>query len=872
MALQVGELFAKITGDDSPINRTVDGVEKRFNGLANQLTNTGKALEGAGKAITTKIGLPIAAFATLSAKTFINFNDGMREVQALSGATGEEFELLTETAKDLGANTKFSASEAAEGMKFLALAGFETGQIVDAMPGILDLAAASGENLALVSDIVSDGLSAFGLEAKDASKFADVLAKASSSSNTSVAQLGESFKFAAPVAASFGASVEETAAVIGIMANSGIKASQAGTTLRSAFLRLSDPPKEAKEALEDLNVQTANAQGEMLPLSNIIGQLSGKFSGLTEQQRLQAASSIFGTTAVSGMLKVIEAGEGGILEFQKALENSEGTAAEMAKVMEGGLGGAVRTLGSTFEAVRIEVGERLEPILIRIVEVAKSLLRGFLNLDDGVKNVIFTVGGLAALLGPLLLVIGKIVTTLGSMAPAATGAAASVGPLKGLFAALTGPVGLVIIAIGALTAVFVKLMKDNEEFRETMLGIWRNIQESLTGIFNAIRDVITVVFNGIRAFWKEWGEDTTNLFISVFESLGVIIDSALKVVTAIFHLFATIFTQDWDTAWASVKLIFVAVWDAIKSILKVALDLILTLFRTNTQEVLEAVKKGYESIKESISKSMNNIKESISKILRNIKNTFENIFNSIRESVGNIIKSMKEIIDSVMNTIKSLISNILDAIKEVFRIIWGDIAELTINFVETAEEVIRVAWDGIKTYIENVLELMVKIFDVFWGFIFEIVKTTLELMEDITGIKFTEVLKLAERLKDAFIDVFNRIKSNVLRIWNGLVSAIVNKINRLVKSISGLFSKIAGFSKGVGKIVEDTVNVRNPSPADRGGGGNSPSPSSTRDRMGLNSDGGTRNTYNTNVTINTRSPRETFNEIKNLDTDLRVIP
>lgn len=872
MALQVGELFAKITGDDSPINRTVDGVEKRFNGLAGQLTNTGKVLEGAGKAITTKIGLPIAAFATLSAKTFINFNDGMREVQALSGATGEEFELLTETAKDLGANTKFSASEAAEGMKFLALAGFETGQIVDAMPGILDLAAASGENLALVSDIVSDGLSAFGLEAKDASKFADVLAKASSSSNTSVAQLGESFKFAAPVAASFGSSVEETAAVIGIMANSGIKASQAGTTLRSAFLRLSDPPKEAKEALEDLNIQTANAQGEMLPLSNIVGQLGDKFSGLTEQQKLQAASSIFGTTAVSGMLKVIEAGEGGILEFQKALENSEGTAAEMAEVMEGGLGGAVRTLGSTFEAVRIEVGERLEPVLVRIVELAKSLLRGFLNLDDGVKNVIFTVGGLAALLGPLLLIIGKIVTTLGSMAPAATGAAASVGPLKGLFAALTGPVGLVIIAIGALTATFIKLMQDNEEFRETMLGIWRSIQASLSGIFSAIKEVAMIIFNDLRLFWKNWGETITNLFISVFEALGNIIDASLKVITGIFHLFVSIFTEDWETAWNSILLIATGILDALKNVFKIALDLILALFKTNTADVWEATKKGYTNVKESAAKIMKSMGETISNLLDSIKESFVSAFKSIRESVSNIINSVKETISSVMDTISQTISNILSAIEESFINAWTAILEYIETVFGLITDLFNLVWSGIVTYIENVLGLMLKMFETSWNTIFKIVETALTLLEDITGIKFTEILDLAERLKDAFIDVFNRIKSNVLRIWNGLVSAIVNKINRLVKSISGLFSKIAGFSKGVGKIVEDTVNVRNPSPTDRGGGGNSPSPSSTRDRMGVDSNGGTRNTYNTNVTINTRSPRETFNEIKNLDTDLRVIP
>lgn len=304
-----------------------------------------------------------------------SFEAGMSEVQAISGASGKDLEKLSAKAKQMGATTKFSATESATALKYMAMAGWKTNQMVSGLSGVMNLAAASGEDLGTVSDIVTDSMTAFGLKAKDSGHFADVLAKASSSSNTNVAMMGETFKYVAPLAGSMKYSIEDTATAIGLMANAGIKGSQAGTSLRSIITRLVKPPKDAATALNALGISTTKADGSMKPLRETMAELREKFSGLTESQKASYASSIAGQEAMSGLLAIVNASDSDFNKLQKAIDNSSGAAKKQADIMNNNLQGALYDLGSAAEAVGIGIYEDIKTPLTKAVGVGTKQLR-----------------------------------------------------------------------------------------------------------------------------------------------------------------------------------------------------------------------------------------------------------------------------------------------------------------------------------------------------------------------------------------------------------------------------------------------------------------------------------------------------------------
>lgn len=305
-----------------------------------------------------------------------SFEAGMSEVQAISGASGKDLQALTNKAKEMGATTKFSATQSAEALKYMAMAGWKTNDMVDGLGGVMNLAAASGEDLGTVSDIVTDALTAFGLQAKDSGHFADVLAKASSNSNTNVSMMGETFKYVAPLAGSMKYSVEDTATAIGLMANAGIKGSQAGTSLRSMLTRLVKPPKEAAEAMSALGISVTKSDGSMKPLRETMAELREKFSGLTESQKASYASSIAGQEAMSGLLAIVNASDKDFDKLTKAIDNSSGAAKKQADTMNQNLQGALYELGSAAESLGIEMYEHIKKPLTKAVNFGATKVRG----------------------------------------------------------------------------------------------------------------------------------------------------------------------------------------------------------------------------------------------------------------------------------------------------------------------------------------------------------------------------------------------------------------------------------------------------------------------------------------------------------------
>ena len=383
--------------------------------IGNKFSGVGKSLTTAGKKLSTVVTAPVVGLGAASIKTTADFESAMSKVSAISGATGNDLDTLSKKAKEMGAKTKFSATESAEAFTYMAMAGWKTEDMIDGIDGIMSLAAADGLDLATTSDIVTDALTAFGLSAEDSGHFADVLAKASSSANTNVSMLGESFKYVAPVAGSLGYSAEDTAIALGLMANAGIKGSQAGTALRGSISRLVKPTGDAAAMMDKYGISLTNADGTMKPLGEVMDELREKLGGLSESEQAQAATTLFGQEAMSGMLAIINASDSDYKNLTDSIYNAEGAAQKMADVQLDNLSGQITILKSALEGAAIQIGELLLPYVKDFVQWIQNLIDKFNSLSPEQQNFIVKIALMAAVIGPILLIIGKLTSGIGNL-------------------------------------------------------------------------------------------------------------------------------------------------------------------------------------------------------------------------------------------------------------------------------------------------------------------------------------------------------------------------------------------------------------------------------------------------------------------------
>lgn len=469
---------------------------QKMKSVSEQAKAVGKGLSDAGKTMTAGLTVPIAGIAAAAINLGDEFEAQMSRVKAISGATGKDFDALTAQAKQLGQDTAFSASEAAEGMENLASAGFGTKEIMAAMPGMLDLAASSGEDLATSSDIAASTLRGFGLAADQAGHVADVLAKNAADTNAAVADTGEAMKYIAPVAQNAGWSLEQVTAAIGEMANAGIKGEQAGTTLRGALTSLMNPSKEQADAMKAIGFSAYDAQGKMKPLSQIIGELGTKTKGLTNEQRDNAIATIMGTNSLSGMQVLLKDGRGNLDTLTASLKKSDGAAKSMANTMQGNTKGAIEQMKGSLETAAITVQEKLAPSITRAANAVQELANKFAQLSPAQQDMIIKGAAIVAIVGPIVLLMGKMISGIGSIAGAistltgaiavvATGAEAATPAVAGLASAIkfmTGPIGLTILAITAVVTAFVLLWNNCEGFRNFWIGLWNSIKSAAQAV------------------------------------------------------------------------------------------------------------------------------------------------------------------------------------------------------------------------------------------------------------------------------------------------------------------------------------------------------------------------------------------------------
>ena len=647
---EIVETEQRLRSLEEQANQSATALQK-IGATGEKLQTVGNKISSVGQKLLPVTGV-VTGLGTAAVKTAADFDSALSKVAAVSGATGSDFDKLRDKAREMGAKTKFSATEAADAMNYMAMAGWKTEDMLSGIEGVMYLAAASGEDLATTSDIVTDALTAFGLTAADSGHFADVLAAASSNANTNVSMMGETFKYCAPVAGALGFSVEDTAEAIGLMGNAGIKASQAGTSMRSIMTNLTGDVKLSGAAIGDVTIATTNADGSMRSLSAILADCRMAFGRMTEAEKANNAETLVGKNAMSGFLALMNAAPEDIAKVSGAVNNCKDAAKNMADTMQDNLEGQLTILKSQLQELAISFGDLLMPAVRSIVSGLQGMVDVLNAMPDGVKRVIMIVALLAAALGPVLIIIGKTLSAIGTIMTWAPKLAGAISTVKGAFAALSAtmmanPIAIVIAAIAALVAAFIYLWNTNEEFRQFWIRLWNEIKEVAVQVWTAVSQFLVSAWNGIR-----------NTAVAVWNGIRDFFSGLWAGIKTLFTTVVTAISTFLVGAWNGIRATVMTVWNAISAF-------------------LGSVWNGIKSV---ITNVVNGIRNTVSGAFHamwsGIRSTISGIYNTIRDGLGNAVNYITglasagwrwgaDIINGIVNGIRSCIGAVANAVTDV---------------------------------------------------------------------------------------------------------------------------------------------------------------------------------------------------------------
>lgn len=744
--------------------------------ISTAMQTVGTSMSKAGTTLTKSVTVPLAAVGGLAVKTAADFDTSMSKVEAISGATADKMVDLKNKAIEMGAKTKFSAKESADAFTYMAMAGWDADQMIAGISGVMNLAAASGEDLAMTSDIVTDALTAFGMEAGDASRFADILAKASSSANTNVSMLGESFKYVAPVAGALGMTVEDTSVALALMANSGIKASQAGTSLRSALTNMVKPTDQMKKVMNDLGIEVTNSDGSMKSLKEIMDILRGTFGNLTEAEQANAAATLFGKTAMSGMLAIINSSDKDYRELTEAIYGSKDAAEDMANTMMDNLNGAITLLKSAIESLLIKIGTAMTPVIREWAEALTKVVEWLNTLSDEQIQHIVKIAAVIAAIGPLLIIIGKVISAIGTIITAIKGigtAITMIGPVfEGLMSiggaifagiqAIAGfvtgtlipailaidPVILIIIAaIGALIAIGVQVYKHWDELKEKAKETFdnisskveeakENIKQSIDNLIANGREALENAKENISTFFKNIWDDVTTFFSGLGEKFMSFYESAKSKLEAAFSYISSSVIGFFNDILGKLSQFFSDFSAGFQSLLSKAQELFTTL---------------KNSVADLFSKLMSTMSEAFSGIMNTLSTFVGNAYNAISSFVGNMLNKAQELASKFGSTIMNGIKSLASDIPNLFSGILSSFDKMIDAFINVGKNLMTALWNGFKAVFPNLAK---------W-------------IED-------NLKKITEPIK--------KITDSVSSLFSGISSVL----GGVKDTVSGLFGKITG--------------------------------------------------------------------------------
>ena len=698
---------------ETQANQSATAVQK-IAATGEKFKTVGDNISSAGQKLLP-VTAGVTALGTASVTTAANFESSMSQVQATMGITKDAMstvngqsvntmDTLSKLAKKMGAETAFSASECAEALNYLALAGYDTQQMCDTLPTVLNLAAAGDIALADASDMVTDAMSALGMGVDEAETMVDQMAKTASTTNTSVAQLGEGILTIGATAKSIKGGTAELNTALGILANNGIKGAEGGTHLRNIILSLQNPTDKAAAQMEALGLSVYDSEGNMRSMNDILGDLNKSMDGMTSAEKSNIISTIFNKTDLSSVNALL-ANTGETWDsLQKSITDSGGAAQQMADTQLDNLQGQITILKSALEGLAISFGELLMPAIKQIVGWVQKFVDWLNGLSEGTKKTVVTIALLAAALGPVLIVIGKVISAVGTIMTIVPKIAGVINTVKGAFAALNttmlaNPIVLIIAAIAALVAAFIYLWNNCDGFRQFWIDLWENVKQ-----------VAITVWNAIKAFFSQVWEAIKTIFSTVFEVIKTLVTTYFNlyktIIETVFNVIKTVIT----TIWNAIKGVFTTVFNVIKTLVttyfniyKTIIQTVLTVIRTVITTVWNTIKTVIttvlNAIKTIFSTVWNAIKTIISAVVSGIKGLITGDFTAVKNSITTIMNTIKSTISTIWNTIKSTISTVLGAIKGAVTSVFNGIVNAVKGAMGNVLNAVKSGFSNVKSHI-----------------------------------------------------------------------------------------------------------------------------------------------------------------------------
>ncbi len=771
-----------------------------------------------------------------------NFTSTMSEVSAISGATGEDFEKLEACAREYGATTVFSASNAAEALKYMSLAGWDADQSTSALGGVLNLAAASGMELGAASDMVTDYLSAFAMEAGDAAYFADLLSYAQSHSNTTAEALGEAYKNCAANLNAAGQDVETVTSLLEGMANQGYKGSEAGTAMAAIMRDITNGMKDGAIKIGETSVAVMDAQGNFRDLTDILTEVEAATNGMGDAERAVALSSTFTADSTKGLNLILNEGMDNIAGYEEELRGASGSAEEMANIMNDNLSGDVAAMNSAFEELGLKIYDALE----------SKLRAGVQFITNGVIPAIEWLGGHIPEVTIAVSSLGAVIAAM-NWGTISSKIAMVKGALVKLAAALGGvslPAIAIIAVITAVALAFTNLWKNNEEFRNKITAIWDGIKakfdefgQGIVDRLNALGFEFEDITEVMKAVWDGFCEVLAPIFEGVFQQISNILNEALDILTGLFDIFAGIFTGDWDMVWQGVQEVFGAVWDFVVatfenwiSTFTSLADTVLGWFGTDWETVWTNVKTFFSDTWNAISSFfsgiltgiktfftdtwnaivsffsgiLSGIYSSVTGTMTEIHDTFTNIWDSITGFLSGAWETIKNIVTVGIMAVKEIISAAFQIITLPFQFIWENCKDTVLSIWETIKSVIGEKIDAVKEKITTVTTAISNVASAAWNAISSTASSLWEGIKGTIGSKIDAAKEKVGTATSAITSVassaWSSVSSTASSLWNTISSTVSSKISAASSAVSSATSTITSVASSAWSSVSSTAS------------------------------------------------------------------
>ena len=717
-------------------DKGIRDAEREFKSLSDTIKKAGSGISSAGQTLTRNLTVPIVGMGAAIIATSGNFEAGMNRVRAVSGATGDDFEALREQAKMLGRTTQYSATQAADAMGFLAMAGFDVDEILGALPNTLNLAAAAQIDLGTAADITSNIMSGYGIQVEDLAAANDALVKTFTSTNTTLEMLGESFVYAGPVASAAGIQFEEAAAAIGLMGNAGIQGSMAGTSLRGAITRLLTPSNEAKDIMKELGLNVLDAEGNLVSMEEIVRQLES--SGASTADMME----IFGQRAGPAMMALVSQGSEALADLTTDLENAGGTAEQVASIQMEGFNGAMTELKSAAEGLMIAIGDAgLLASMTNLAEQTTVLTQNLASVDPELLKMATITAGVVAAVGPALLVIGKLVTLVG---------------------ALANPVGIAVVVIAALTGAFIYAYRNFEDFR----NIVDNVVDSVVNFAQNALVWLRNAFDQIQPTLQRVGEIASEVFATVVAAIQAAIPPVTEFITNVIETLVNV----WGDVSQAVQDFYARFIEIFGPIAGWFNDNVVSTIVSAVEYLIEVFKLMYRLVKPGIDLLME-------------------LFQFLAYTIANVVIFIVGRISDFVGMLTRIFIGFFDYLKPVFSLFWDGLVVIVKTVFEIFENTIEIGLAVIRGLFEIGTALLKGDFGAVWDAMKQIVIDAFDAIKDLVVTSFDNIVGFLKTVP-------GKIASATVGMFDGIKNAFKEAINFVIRGWNRLEFRVPGFSIG----------------------------------------------------------------------------